>query len=84
MAKKNFTSGLDSLLSPTTKTTTENTKQAVTPVSKSVLPFASGKEAKILIRLPADVKMKLDLYCIHNRTTKQEFVANLIMKSIDV
>ena len=82
MAKKNFTSGLDSILSPTTKSSTDNAKQSVTPVSKSVLPVASGKEAKILIRLPADIKMKLDLYCIHNRTTKQEFVANLIINNL--
>jgi hypothetical protein len=86
MAKKNFTSGLDSLFSSTTpisKATPNNDPDSTKSELKYNLPASAGDVAKILIHLPADIKMKLDIYCVRNRTTKQNFIANLIINSLE-
>ena len=93
MAKKDFKGGLDLLLTPTLNPPKQaDDVKPVQPLSTSNLPVSSaalpktssGALSKVLINLPADIKMKLDLYCVHNRITKQDFISNLIINSLAV
>jgi len=75
MAKKTFTSGLDALLTPTTEQ-----KRATPLEKKSKAKDSQPSETLIslLIRIPVDLKIKLDIYCAQNRITKQNFITALI------
>jgi len=84
MVKKNFSKGLDALLTPTTKPSPDEDKTSSSPVSKLNRLSATGEDSKIIFRLPVEVKIKLDIYCAQNRITKQDFISDLIIKSLDV
>jgi len=84
MAKKTFGKGLDSLLAPSVPETKQpKTKPRVSAPVPPPVPASSADLVQILIRIPEDLKMKLDLHCVQNRQTKQDFIANLINKAIN-
>ena len=83
MAKKNFTKGLDSFFTPTVKPVSEEVNDFPGQQKKSVPTASSGDDVKVIFRLPSDIKMQLDLHCVRNRITKQDFISNLIINSLD-
>jgi hypothetical protein len=84
MAKKTFASGLDRLLEPTTKDKTTSLQSPSSPKSPESPPLQDpGEPVSILIRIPVDLKIKLDTHCAQNRITKQNFITNLINKAIN-
>ena len=83
MAKKSFSKGLDALLTPTTKPVSDEAQLSPAPAVKPNRHATTGEDSKIIFRLPVDVKIKLDIYCAQNRITKQNFISNLIINSLD-
>ena len=75
MAKKTLTSGLDALL---TSTIEKKRATSLEKKSKPKDPQPSDALISLLIRIPVDLKIKLDIYCAKNRITKQDFITALI------
>ena len=78
MSKKNFTTGVDALLSPTTIQVSSDASNS-SASSRSVPRMRS----KVLILLTDDIKYKLYPYCLQNRINKQDFISNLIIQYIE-
>ena len=80
MAKKTFTSGLDALL---TSTTVQKRAKSLEKKSKSKESPSSDELVSVLIRIPVDLKIKLDTHCAKNRISKQDFITALITKNLE-
>jgi hypothetical protein len=79
MAKKDYTntfssmkksSGIAVLLQPTAETEI--------PKLKKYGKIEKKKKASVLLNLPAELKRKMDFYCLDKGITKHEFIIDLI------
>ena len=80
MAKKTFAGGINNLIAPTAPASKQPQPK---PRASAPVPASSADLVSILIRIPEELKMKLDIYCVQNRISKQAFISNLIDKSIN-
>jgi hypothetical protein len=71
MAKKTFTSGIDALLSPTTK---EIKPQEINK---------SEEQTSIMCRIPVSLKIRMEHYCTDKRIKQQELIATAINAYMD-
>jgi hypothetical protein len=83
--KKTFASGLDNLLTSTTPAVKQPSPKS--PPSPKSQPSPRQQPppdelTSILIRIPIDLKIKLDLHCAANRLSKQSFITSLIEANI--
>ena len=72
MVKKTFTSGIDALLSPTTK------KDSESPAQKQ-----QEKQTSVMFRIPVSLKIRMEHYCTDNRIKQQDFIVKAIRNYID-
>jgi hypothetical protein len=68
MAKKSFTTGIDALLTSTTKEPKPNY-----PVNSS-----SEKQTSVMFKMPESLKIKMQHYCIDKQITQQDFIVEAI------
>ena len=86
MAKKSFTSGIDALLSPTTKndvTPDEPVRQPDDkPSRKPVKLLNDDALIPVHFRMPQSLKVKMEHYCTDNRLKQQELITSAIQQFI--
>jgi hypothetical protein len=74
-SKKEFKSGIEALLSPTT-----NNKSISETDNKQT---QIEKLTSVMFRIPVNVKIQMEHYCTDNRIKQQELIINAIKKYID-
>jgi hypothetical protein len=72
MAKKTFTTGIDTLISSTTK------KDNGSPAQ-----IQQEELTSVMFRIPVSLKIKMEHYCTDNRIKQQELIINAIKKHIE-
>jgi len=78
MAKKSFTTGIDALLSPTTK----NDVTPDGPVHQPVKNISDDVLIPVHFRMPETLKVKMEHYCTDNRLKQQELITRAIQQFI--
>jgi hypothetical protein len=73
MSKKTFASGIDALLTPTTKK--ESPEQKIEP--------AREPQTSVMFRMPVSLKIKMEHFCADNRIKQQELITNAIKNYIE-
>jgi hypothetical protein len=71
MAKKTFASGIDALLSPTTKSPEPENKHR------------DNKQTSVMFRMPVSLKIEMEHYCVNHRIKQYELIINAIKNYIE-
>jgi tRNA uridine 5-carbamoylmethylation protein Kti12 len=82
MAKKNFSAGIDGLLTPSVKVTDSSPEKTLNQNQTTNIDVRNEKLTSVHFRIPESLKIEIEIYCARNRMKQQELIMSAIQNYI--